>query len=66
MKRTILIIFFLLSFCFISSGQSTIIKDFQPACDSLGKMILERQEIRHGKLALKSVMKENKEKIEKE
>lgn len=57
MKRTILIIFFLLSFCFISSGQSTIIKDFQPACDSLGKMILERQEIRHGKLALKSVMK---------
>ena len=57
MKKTVLIILFMSIFCLGASGQNAIVKDFQPACDSLGKMILERQQIRHGKLKLKNVMK---------
>lgn len=57
MKKTVLIILFMSIFCLGASGQNAIVKDFQPACDSLGKMILERQQIRHGTLKLKNVMK---------
>ncbi|MBR4298338.1 MAG: xanthan lyase [Bacteroidales bacterium] len=57
MKKTVLIILFMSIFCLGASGQSAIVKDFQPACDSLGKMILEKQQIRHGTLKLKNVMK---------
>lgn len=57
MRKAIIIFTLLAAFGITAAAQSTIVKDFKPACDSLGKMILERQQVRHGSLTLKNVMK---------
>lgn len=56
MKRLLIISFLLLGLCRISSGQSKIVKDFTPACDSLATLIFERTGIK-GPVKLKTVMK---------
>lgn len=57
MRKAIIIFTLLAAFGITAAAQNTIVKDFKPACDSLGKMILERQQVRHGRLTLKNVMK---------
>lgn len=56
MKKQIIISFLTLMSGFISYGQSTIVKDFTPVCDSLGKLVTERTTV-PADLKLKAVMK---------
>lgn len=56
MKKAILILSILLSTNWISSGQSPIVKDFEPVCDSLSKLISERTSVK-GELRVKAIMK---------
>jgi hypothetical protein len=56
MRKSIITIFAFLSLCFASFGQSAIIKDFQPVCDSLDVLLKENRDVK-GKLRLKSIMK---------
>lgn len=56
MRRIFITILSLFAFCTISSGQSAIIKDFQPVCDSLDVLLKENRDVK-GKLRLKSIMK---------
>lgn len=46
----------LICFALIAKGQSSIIKDFQPVCDSLDVLMKENRDVK-GKLRLKSIMK---------
>lgn len=59
MKKIILIILTTFGLCATSSGQSAIIKDFQPVCDSLDVMLKENRDVK-GKLRIKSIMKRGK------
>ena len=59
MKKLILTIFAFLALCSGSFGQSAIIKDFQPVCDSLDVMLKKNRDVK-GKLRLKSIMKRGK------
>lgn len=56
MKRFTIITSLFLSFCFNAPGQTAIVKDFQPVCDSLAVLIQERNTIK-GELELQAVMK---------
>lgn len=56
MKRTLLIAFFLFSLAVVSHGQSAIVKDFSPVCDSLSVLIQDRNTVK-GTLKLQAVMK---------
>lgn len=56
MKHTLVITALLLAFCFTAQGQSAIVKDFRPACDSLEILIQEKNSIK-GELRLQAVMK---------
>ena len=58
MKRLILTIFATASLVLTASGQ-TILKDFQPVCDSLDVLIKENRDVK-GKLRIKSIMKRGK------
>ena len=55
MKRLLITIIFLAS-CISMNGQSAIIKDFKPVCDSLSVLIQERNTVQ-GELKLQAVMK---------
>ena len=55
MKRLLITIIFLAS-CISMKGQSAIIKDFKPVCDSLSILIQERNTVQ-GELNLQAVMK---------
>ena len=55
MKRLLITIIFLAS-CISMKGQSAIIKDFKPVCDSLSILIQERNTVQ-GELKLQAVMK---------
>ena len=59
MKKIILIILTTFGLCATSSGQSAIIKDFQPVCDSLDVMLKENRDVK-GRLRIKSIMKRGK------
>ena len=56
MKRLLIIISAILSISSSAWGQSAIVKDFQPVCDSLSVLIQERSIVK-GELKLKAVMK---------
>lgn len=56
MKRPVIICLALTIFALSAKGQSAIVKEFKPACDSLAVLIQERNAIK-GKLELKAVMK---------
>ena len=56
MKRFIIITAFALTFGLAAKGQSAIVKDFQPVCDSLEILIQERNTIQN-QLKLQAVMK---------
>ncbi len=56
MRRIILATAILLTSFISMSGQSAIVKDFMPACDSLSRLIQERSSV-YGKLKLQAVMK---------
>lgn len=56
MKRHILTILAAFAFSLAAYGQSAIVRDFKPACDSLATLIKERNTIT-GKLTLQAVMK---------
>ena len=56
MKRLVIICLTLTIFALSAKGQSAIVKEFKPACDSLAVLIKERNAIK-GKLELKAVMK---------
>ena len=56
MKRFLIITALLLSLCISAKGQSAIVKDFKPVCDSLSVLIQERNTV-HGDLKLQAVMK---------
>ena len=56
MKRLVIICLALTIFALSAKGQSAIVKEFKPACDSLAVLIQERNAIK-GKLELKAVMK---------
>ena len=58
MKKFIITIFTLI-LCTTSFGQSAIMKDFQPVCDSLDVVLKENRDVK-GKLRLKSIMKRGK------
>ena len=56
MKRLIAISLSIFLFCGAVYGQSAIVKDFKPACDSLSNLMYERTSVK-GKLNAKSIMK---------
>lgn len=56
MKRHILTILILLGSAIVSAGQSAIVKEFRPACDSLAILIQERNSVK-GTPRLQAVMK---------
>ena len=56
MKRLLIIIASVMAFGVAAKGQSAIVKDFKPACDSLSVLIQERSTV-HGQLELQAVMK---------
>ena len=56
MKRLVIIYLVLTIFAISAKGQSAIVKEFKPVCDSLTFLIKERSAIK-GKLELKAVMK---------
>ena len=56
MKRLLITAFIILSLCFNASGQSAIVKEFMPACDSLEILIQERNTVKN-ELKLQAVMK---------
>ena len=58
MKKFIITIFTLI-LCTTSFGQSAIMKDFLPVCDSLDVVLKENRDVK-GKLRLKSIMKRGK------
>ena len=58
--RHILLISALLCLSSLSFGQSKIVKDFRPACDSLTRMVKERTGISSPQLRLNAVMKRGK------
>lgn len=60
MKRLLIISSLLLTLCFSAQGQSAIVKDFKPACDSLSLLIQERNTV-YGTLKLQAVMKRGSE-----
>lgn len=59
MKRLIITILAFWVLCVGAFAQSAIVKDFQPACDSLDVLIRENRDVK-GKLRLKSIMKRGK------
>ena len=59
MKRLIITILAFWVLCVSAFAQSAIVKDFQPACDSLDVLIRENRDVK-GKLRLKSIMKRGK------
>ncbi len=56
MRKKIITILAFLSLCSVSFGQSAIIKDFQPVCDSLDVLLKENRDVK-GRLRIKSIMK---------
>lgn len=56
MKRLLIMTALALALCLSAKGQSAIIKDFKPVCDSLSVLIQERNTV-HGELKLQAVMK---------
>ena len=56
MKRLLVITSVILSFCIKAAGQSAIVKEFMPVCDSLGILIQERNGVKN-ELKLQAVMK---------
>ena len=60
MKRLLIISSLLLTLCFSAQGQSAIVKDFKPVCDSLSLLIQERNTV-YGTLKLQAVMKRGSE-----
>ena len=56
MRRIFSIIFSIISFSVAAEGQSAIVQDFQPVCDSLEVRLLERTTVKWD-LELKAVMK---------
>lgn len=56
MKRLLLILTFALAAGLSSFGQSAIVRDFKPVCDSLSRLIQDRTSV-HAALRLKAVMK---------
>lgn len=56
MKKYIITIFTLLILGFSAKGQSAIVEDFKPVCDSLAKLIHERTTVK-GSLTTKAIMK---------
>ena len=56
MKRLLIIISLITALGLSAHGQSTIVKDFKPVCDSLSTLIQERSTVK-GKLGLQAVMK---------
>ena len=56
MKKYIITIFTLLILGFSAKGQSAIVEDFKPVCDSLSKLIQERTTVK-GMLKTKAIMK---------
>lgn len=59
LKKFILTTFAFLALCTGSFGQSAIMQDFQPVCDSLDVMLKKNRDVK-GKLRLKSIMKRGK------
>ncbi len=57
--RKFIITIFTLIICTTAFGQSAIIKDFQPVCDSLDVLLKENRDVK-GKLRMKSIMKRGK------
>ena len=59
MKRLLLIITLAISFAAVCRGQSAIVKEFQPVCDSLATLIQEHNRISglKGELKLQAIMK---------
>ena len=56
MRKSIITILAFFSLCSASFGQSSIVKDFQPVCDSLDVMLKKNRDVK-GALRLKSIMK---------
>ena len=56
MRRILLTTAIILVSAMSMSGQSAIVKDFRPACDSLSRLIQERSSV-YGELRLQAVMK---------
>ena len=56
MKKLALIISVLIALTFNAAGQSAIVKDFRPACDSL-EILIQNKNTVSGKLSLQAVMK---------
>ncbi len=56
MRKKIITILAFLSLCTVSFGQSAIITDFQPVCDSLDVLLKENRDVK-GRLRIKSIMK---------
>ena len=56
MKRLLAISLSIFLFCGAVYGQSAIVKDFKPACDSLSTLMYERTSVK-GNLKVKSIMK---------
>ncbi len=56
MKRSILTYIIFIAFAIGSAGQSAIVRDFRPTCDSLSVLIQERNSVK-GVLRLQAVMK---------
>ena len=56
MKKLLVITSVILSFCIKAAGQSAIVKEFMPVCDSLGILIQERNGVKN-ELKLQAVMK---------
>ena len=57
--RKFIITIFTLIICTTSFGQSAIIKDFQPVCDSLDVLLKENRDVK-GQLRMKNIMKRGK------
>lgn len=57
--KKIIITIFTLALCLTAFGQSTIMKDFLPVCDSLDVLLKENRDVK-GQLRLKSIMKRGK------
>ena len=56
MKKIILTILTAVAFAAVGSAQNTIVKDFEPVCDSLDAMLKKNRDVK-GSLQLKNVMK---------
>jgi hypothetical protein len=56
MRKTIFTLFLIIATGVASYGQSAIVKDFEPVCDSLDVLLKENRDVK-GKLRLKNIMK---------